>query len=52
MLFTIIAVVLGLVLYDYYSRVGTRVVRCTDTTTITSSETASLIPCEDNDENV
>lgn len=48
MLFTIIAVVLGLVLYDYFSRAGTRVVKCTDTTA-TSSENASLIP-HDNDD--
>lgn len=52
MLFTTIAVVLGLVLYDYFSRVTTRVVQCTDTTTIANSENASLIPCENDDENV
>ena len=48
-LFSVLAVVLGLVLSDYFRRAGTRVVKCTDTGT--ASENTSLIPYED-DENV
>ena len=50
MLFSVAAVVLGLVLSDYFRRASTRVVKCTDTTAI-SSENTSLIPYDD-DENV
>ena len=49
MLFTMVAVVVGAVLSDYFRRAGTQVVRCSETT----SETTSLIPQnEDDDEDV
>ena len=51
MLFTLVGVVVGLVLSDYFRRAGTRVVRCNDTTSV--SDSASLVPHnEDDDDNV
>ena len=41
MLFTTVAVVIGIIISDYFRRAGTRVVRCMGTT---SSESTSLIP--------
>ncbi|CAI8036570.1 Prominin-1-A, partial [Geodia barretti] len=46
MLFTLVGVVVGIVLSDYFRRAGTRVVRCNDT----SSETASLVSHDDDDD--
>ena len=46
MLFSIVAVVLGIILSDYFRRASTRVVKCTDT----SSSSASLIPHDDDDD--
>lgn len=50
MLFTVVAIVVGVILSDYFRRAGTRVVRCTDTSTV--SETTSFTPLEDNDDGV
>ena len=47
MLFSTVAVVMGIVLSDYFRRASTRVVRCTDTS---SSENSSLIPYTDDDD--
>ena len=44
-MFTTAAVVLGIVISDYFRRASTRVVRCTDTT----SENSSFIPGDDDD---
>ena len=49
MLFSIPAVVLGLVLSDYFRRAGTRVVRFTDATP-TSCESTSLVLCNDDED--
>ena len=46
MLFTLVGVVVGIVLSDYFRRAGTRVVRCNDT----SSEIASLVSHDDDDD--
>ena len=50
MLFTVVAIVVGVILSDYFRRAGTRVVRCTDTSTV--GETTSFTPLEDNDDDV
>jgi hypothetical protein len=47
MLFTLVGVVVGIVLSDYFRRAGTRVVRCNDT----SSEIVSLVSHDDDDDN-
>ena len=49
MLFSSAAVVLGLVLSDYFRRASTRVVRCNDATP-TSCESTSLIPCSEEED--
>ena len=50
-LFTMIAVVLGIIVSDYFRKASTRVVVCTDTstTTLITSEHVSLLPDDDDD---
>ena len=55
MLFTLVAVVVGVVLSDYFRRAGTSVVQCDDTSSVSHSETASLVAHnedDDDDDNV